>query len=261
MNPLLSDEPLAEHGDELRLGRGPSMALSRRIFVRSSPRLPQPPCRETCSLAIVTTWSGVKPNLVSSPLSGAEAPNVCMPTIGTPPPDVARPAERCRLLHGDARGNRLRQHLLLIGLVLLLEQFPGRHADDARRDTLRRKLFGGGDAERDLAARADQDHLRWRTAEVRQHIGAARNARGRSEAAAIQRRQRLPAQDQAGGLMLQLAARYASLRHLIGIAGPQRDQPRHGAKPGQLFNRLVGRSVLADADQVVREDVERPATP
>ena len=123
---------------------------------------------------------------------------------GAPPPHIACPAERRRLLHRDARRNRVRKHLLAIGLVLLLEQLPGWHADDARRDALRRKLFGGGDAERNLAARADQDHLRWRTAEVGQYIGAARNTRGGSEAAAVKRRQRLPAQDQAGGLMLQL---------------------------------------------------------
>src|SRR5262245_34354744 len=37
-------------------------------------------CFASCSRAAITTWSGVKPNFVSNPLRGAEAPNVCMPT-------------------------------------------------------------------------------------------------------------------------------------------------------------------------------------
>src|SRR6516225_8379320 len=45
--------------------------------------------------------------------------------------DIARPADRRCLLDSDARGDGVRQDLLAIGLVLLLEQLPGGHADDA----------------------------------------------------------------------------------------------------------------------------------
>jgi len=34
----------------------------------------------SCSLAAATTWSGSNPNFVCNSLSGAEAPNVFMPT-------------------------------------------------------------------------------------------------------------------------------------------------------------------------------------
>lgn len=40
----------------------------------------------THSRATWVTFSGVKPNLVSSILSGADAPNVCMPTTAPPSP-------------------------------------------------------------------------------------------------------------------------------------------------------------------------------
>lgn len=33
----------------------------------------------SCFLAVITTWSGSNPNFVCSSLSGADAPNVCMP--------------------------------------------------------------------------------------------------------------------------------------------------------------------------------------
>ena len=46
------------------------------------------------------------------------------------------------------------------------------------------------------------------------------------------------------------------LGDFIGIAWAQSDQAGHRAKTGQLFNRLMRRTILTDADRVVREDVE-----
>ncbi len=106
-----------------------------------------------------------------------------------------------------------------------------------------------------LAAGADQDHLR-RTTKIAKHIGTTRHARSGRKAAAVQGRQRLPAQDQAGGLVFQLQDGTPALRYFIGVAGPQRDQPRHSAQSGKLFNGLMGWSILADTDRVVREDVQ-----
>ena len=39
------------------------------------------PARSSTSRAVSTTFSGVKPNLVSTSLSGAEEPKVCIPIV------------------------------------------------------------------------------------------------------------------------------------------------------------------------------------
>ena len=46
------------------------------------------------------------------------------------------------------------------------------------------------------------------------------------------------------------------LDHLVGVAGAQRDQAGHRPQLRQLLDRLVGRPVFADADRIVREDVD-----
>src|SRR5208337_3259082 len=53
-------------------------ATSRALSLPSAGLAPsaQPPCLAICSRATVTTCSGVKPNLVSNPLSGTDAPTL-----------------------------------------------------------------------------------------------------------------------------------------------------------------------------------------
>ena len=46
------------------------------------------------------------------------------------------------------------------------------------------------------------------------------------------------------------------LDHLVGIAGPQHDQSGNGPQRRELLDRLVRRAVLADADRIVREDID-----
>ena len=43
---------------------------------------------------------------------------------------------------------------------------------------------------------------------------------------------------------------------LVGVAGPDDEQVRDGAQRGIVLDRLVRRTVLADADAVVREDAD-----
>ena len=109
---------------------------------RAFPRPPRRPC------------SGSKPNLRCSSLSGAEAPKVFMPMTRPSVADIALPAQRRCLLDGDARLHAGRQHLLAIGLRLVLEDVPGRHGDDAGTNPAGRQRFMGLDDQRDLAARA-----------------------------------------------------------------------------------------------------------
>ena len=64
------------------------------------------------------------------------------------------------------------------------------------------KTLVGLDAQLHLAAAADQDHLRVAVFGVGHDIGAAREARGRRVAVAVEHRQRLAAEHQAGRLDL-----------------------------------------------------------
>ena len=94
---------------------------------------------------------------------------------------VTRPAKRGGHLDGNARRHRRRQDGIAVGLVLPFEQFPRRHADDARVDSLFRKLFERVHAEINFAACREQKHVgfasrsdrpaRKRRAQVRQRGG------------------------------------------------------------------------------------------
>ena len=50
---------------------------------------------------------------------------------------------------------------------------------------------------------------------------------------------------------------FPRLDDLVGIGGAQRHQPGNRAQRYQLLDRLVGRSVFADADGIVGEDPDR----
>ena len=92
---------------------------------------------------------------------------------------------------------------------------------------------------------------------VGQDIGAPRQPRGRRVAGAVERRQRLAAEDQAGGLMPERGDDDPPrLDDLVGVGRAQRDQAGDRAQGDQLLDRLVGRAVLADADRIVREHVD-----
>ena len=84
-----------------------------------------------------------------------------------------------------------------------------------------------------------------------------RDSGGRRVLAAIQGRQRLARQHQHGRLVAQLHDVAIGLDDLVGVAGPQHDQPGNGAQRRELLDRLVGRAVFAVAHGVVGEDENR----
>ena len=57
--------------------------------------------------------------------------------------------------------------------------------------------------------------------------------------------------------MFQLDDHPPRLDHLVGVARPQGDETRNGAQAGELLDRLVRRAVLAQADRIMGEDVDR----
>lgn len=90
------------------------------------------------------------------------------PDRGAAPPHIPLPSDGGRLLDSSPGSDRVRQHGLAIGLVLLFEQRPRRHAENPRRTPGGGQLVVVGNAERHFAARPDQDDLRRRAAEIRQ---------------------------------------------------------------------------------------------
>ena len=71
-----------------------------------------------------------------------------------------------------------------------------------------------------------------------------------------QHRHLLAGQHDRGGTILPLERNLPRRHRLVGVGRPQRHQSRNGAQHRQLVDRLVRRPVLADADRVVRADVD-----
>ena len=90
--------------------------------------------------------------------------------------DPARPAEARRRLDGDLQHVR-RQHRLAVLLALLLEELPARHRDDTRRDALLGEQVARLERRRHLGAGRDEHHVG--RVDVREHVGAPAQARGR----------------------------------------------------------------------------------
>ncbi len=89
-----------------------------------------------------------------------------------------------------------------------------------------------------------------------QDVAAAADRRDLVGAARIERHV-LPRQQQAGRAVLALERRCPRQRRLDGVAGPPDVELRDQAQRGGMLDRLVRRSVLAEADRVVRVDEDR----
>ena len=63
-------------------------------------------------------------------------------------------------------------------------------------------------------------------------------------------------QDQRDWLVVQLHDDLPGLRHFVGVGRAQHDQPGNRPQRGKLLDRLVRRPVFADADRIVRENVD-----
>src|SRR4051794_10311669 len=71
----------------------------------------------------------------------------------------AMPAERAQRLDRDAGARLRRQHLVPVGLVLLLEAVHARHGHEARGDALVLEQRGGAVAEVHFGAARDEDEV------------------------------------------------------------------------------------------------------
>ena len=139
----------------------------------------------------------------------------------------------------------------------MLEQIPRRHADDPRPYAFRFQFLVGLDAEVHLAAGGHQDDLRLSTFRVGHNVGAASEARRRCVFRAIEGRHGLPRQDERRWFLPQAHDDFPGLDDFVSVCRTQRDQAGNRAQRYQLLDRLMGRSVFADADGIVGEDPDR----
>ena len=89
-----------------------------------------------CSFAAASTLAGVKPNFVKQVLERRRGAECVHADLGAGRADIAVPADHRAHLDRHARRDVGRKDTIAIRLVLLLEQLPGGHADDARRNAL-----------------------------------------------------------------------------------------------------------------------------
>ncbi len=114
----------------------------------------------------------------------------------------------------------------------------------------------GGQGQVHLAAGTDQDHLGIAVGGVDQHVAAAGEPGGVGVAGPVQRRQRLPAQDERGRLLPQAHDHPPRLHDLARVTGTDHQQAGDGPQRGELLDRLVRRPVLPDPDGVMGEHVD-----
>ena len=110
-------------------------------------------------------------------------------------------------------------------------------------------------AEGHFTARCQEQHVGFGVGSIDQNVGALSQPRRGRELAAVDDRQRLARQHQCCRRMVQLHDDLPGLRDFVGIGRTQDHQTGDGPQRGELFDGLMCGTVLADADRIVREDI------
>ena len=193
------------------------------------------------------TCSGVNPSSASTRSPGAEAPKRSIDD-GVVGPAV--PAERHAGL--DRQGGDLgRQDLVLHLVGLLVEQLPAGERRHLRVRCPRRRA-----ARRPPTATCTSLPVATSTTSGSSAGRRTWAPRARlTPAVPSSTGQVLPREDERGGPVV-LDGQAPGLGGLVGVGGPDHPQPGDGAQRGDVLDRLVGGTVLADADGVVGEGVD-----
>src|SRR5260370_3652111 len=112
--------------------------------------------------------------------------------------DVAIPAKRGAHFDGDARGDGGGQNAFLVGGVLLIENFPARHADDAGLDAFGFEFFVGGGTVLEFGAGCQEDDFGLAAIGVGENATAFGYAGSGSVFSAVERGYGLAAEDESG---------------------------------------------------------------
>ena len=102
--------------------------------------------------------------------------------------DISVPTNHRTHFHGNTLGNSRRQYMVAIVMVLLLEQFPGRHAHHSRRNEIFFQFLMCLDAERDFAPGTDQDDIRRLAIAIGKNVRTTLHAIGRGISRAVESR-------------------------------------------------------------------------
>ena len=205
------------------------------------------------------TCSAVKPNSFITRAAGAEAPKRSSVTTSPRGPDPAMPAERHAGLDREPRACIGGGRTLRRGTPRSAPRTAPSTASTraARGRPARASSSSARDDECELGAGGDQEDVGTVDVGV-EDVGAAPQALGGGEAAAVERRHVLARERErrrAGG-GCSIATRHAQT---VSLASPGRmkSRSRDRAQRGVVLDRLVRRAVLADADAVVRVDPDR----
>src|SRR6201999_3397581 len=111
------------------------------------------------------------------------------------------------------------------------------------------------DAQSNLAAATDEDDIRFAPGRVDHDVSPFCQATRRRKLGAIVNRQRLTATDDFAGMVLDRESYAIRLGHLIRVSWSNHQHARHSSQRDELLDRLMRRTVLAEADGVVSPDV------
>src|SRR5258708_28561966 len=171
--------------------------------------------------------------------------------------DVAIPTERGAHFDRNAGCEGGGQNAFLVGGVLLIENFPAGHADDARLDTLGLEFFVGGDTVLELGAGAQENDFGLAAIGVGENVTAFGYAGSRSVFSAVERGYGLAAEDESGRPMRVLHGDLVSFGDFVGVTGAKDEHIGHRAESSELLDWLVGRAVFSHAYGIVRKDEAR----
>ena len=169
--------------------------------------------------------------------------------------DQFPPPHRDAGFEGDLR-RRGRDDLRAVLGRLRSEPLQARQRDHPGGDPFGLEQVAGGDRHPDLGAGGEQDDGRLTCGGVQQHVAALREQLGgrRSPVSALDGRDVLTGQDQRGRTVGVPQRLGPGLRGLVGVGRAHHVQPRDGAQRGEVLDRLVGGTVLADSHRVVGPD-------
>src|ERR671925_475821 len=102
-----------------------------------------------------------------------------------------------------------------------------------------------------LRSGTDQNEIGSPVRGIGQNISAPAQPFGRGEPTAVERRHVLSSKHESHWTVARFDRDLPRNRRLVGIARPNNNEPRYGAKRGQLFDGLVRRAVFTEPDAVV----------
>src|SRR4029079_4381044 len=102
--------------------------------------------------------------------------------------------------------------------------------------------------ETNLRARRDEDEIRLCARRIGQYVRAAPQAAGVGKFAAIERGDMLSGEYQRDRALERLQCDAPGNGGLVGVAGPDDDEPRNRTQACELLDRLMRRAVLAQSN-------------